>query len=227
MVIHPPVDAERFRPAAEVGSYYLMVSALVPYKRIDLAVEAFNCLNRPVKVVGGGPEEERLKKLAGPTVEFLGKRPDDELPHLYARCRALIFPGEEDFGIVPLEAQASGRPVIAYGKGGVLETVIPLNPPRIRSATGEQGHMVHGSGLPPPEEGPTGVFFYEQSVEALIEGVKLFEENAHRFKAARLRDHALRFDKAIFKAKIHALIDEKWREFQDSSGLRGRGSKSL
>lgn len=211
VVIHPPVDVHRFRPAEEDGDYYLVVSAFVPYKRIDLAIQAFNRLKLPLKIVGWGPEEKRWKKLAGPTVEFLGKRSDEELSGLYARCRALIFPGEEDFGIAPLEAQASGRPVIAYGKGGVLETVIPLN----RSPFPvPRSNMEHGTlNL----EHPTGVFFYEQTVDALIEAIKLFEENAHRFEKKRLRDHALRFDRATFKQKLQSFIEEKWHEFKGRS----------
>ncbi len=209
VVIHPPVDVKRFPLSEEDGEYYLVVSAFVPYKRIDLAIQAFNHLKLPLKIVGWGPEEGRLKRLAGPTVEFLGKRSDEELSRLYARCRALIFPGEEDFGIVPLEAQAAGRPVIAYGRGGVLETVIPINSSGFRVPGAELGDALN-----PKPETPTGVFFYEQTTEALIEAVRIFEANHHRFEPNRLRDHALQFDRALFKARILRFIEERWEEFQ-------------
>jgi len=117
-VIYPPVDVDAFSPATEREDYYLMVSALVPYKRVDLAVEAFNRSGRPLVVIGSGPEEERLRALASDNITFLGWQPSEVLAEHYARCRAFLFPGEEDFGITPLEAQASGRPVVAYGAGG-------------------------------------------------------------------------------------------------------------
>ncbi|MBI3327345.1 MAG: glycosyltransferase [Nitrospinae bacterium] len=219
-VIHPPVDTDRFQPAAEDGDYYLVVSALVPYKRIDLAIQACNRLKRPLKVVGWGPEEGRLQKLAGPTVEFLGRRSDAELAHLYARCRALIFPGEEDFGIVPLEAQAAGRPVIAYGKGGVLETVIPINPADPRSEIRDRGGTTQPIGPPSADREPTGIFFYEQTDRMVAEAVRLFEQRGHRFPKQRLRDHALTFDRGIFKAKFRTFIEDKWQAFQQDSRSR-------
>src|SRR6266700_7414778 len=126
-VIHPPVDVARFDVADEnPGEFYLVVSALAPYKRIDLAITAAGGLGRRLLVVGTGPEEQRLRALAGPGVEFLGWRSDAEVASLYRRCRAVLFPGEEDFGIVPLEAMAAGRPVIALAAGGALETVVDL-----------------------------------------------------------------------------------------------------
>jgi glycosyltransferase involved in cell wall biosynthesis len=192
-VVYPPVDVGRFRLSREPGSYYLMVSAFVPYKRIDLAVEAFTRLALPLKIVGWGPEERRLRSRAGPTVEFLGRRSDEELIPLYAGCRAVIFPGEEDFGIVPVEAQASGKPVIAYAKGGVLETLIPA---RTQDAF------------------PTGVFFYEQTADSLVHAVQSLEKDAGRFEPARLRDHAMQFDRAIFKDRIRTFIEEKWQAFR-------------
>jgi len=216
-VIHPPVDADRFQPAAVEGDYYLAVSALVPYKRIDLAIQACNRLKRPLKVVGWGPEEGRLQKLAGPTVEFLGRRSDAELAQLYAGCRALLFPGEEDFGIVPLEAQAAGRPVIAYGRGGVLETVIPLNPADPRSEMRDKGCTTHPVGPPSLDREPTGVFFYGQTEGALVEAVRLFEQHTHRFPKQRLREHALTFDRGIFKARFRTFIADKWQAFQQAT----------
>ena len=190
-VIYPPVDAWRFRPGEGEGSYYLVVSALVPYKRVDLAVAACTRLARPLKVVGVGAEARRLRRLAGPTVEFLGSPSDPEVAALYAGCRALLFPGLEDFGIAPLEAQAAGRPVIAYGEGGACETVVPLNP---RPAAGPA----------PPGPGdrgaePTGVFFYQPTADALVEAIQRFERSARAFHPKVLRDHALAFDRPLFK----------------------------
>jgi len=186
-VIFPPVDTARFHPIAPAqgGDFYLMVGALAPYKRVDLAVEAFNRLARPLHVVGTGPERARLRALAGPHVKLLGALPDAEIAHLYARCKALVFPGEEDAGITPLEAMASGRPVLAYGKGGVRDAVVPLEP----GAT-------H----------PTGIFFGRQSVEDLIDAVRRFEAAESRFDPAALRRHAEAFDRAHFKRRIEAFL---------------------
>ncbi|GLI96161.1 hypothetical protein LMG27198_51540 [Methylocystis echinoides] len=149
-VIHPPVDTAAFErvPPEQIGDFHLMVGELVRYKRPELAVEAFNQIRKPLVVIGGGEMLRELRGMAGPHVTILGPQPFNVLKHHYARCRALIFPGEEDFGIVPLEAMASGRPVIAYGKGGVTETVI---------------------------DGVTGSFFYEQSSAALIDAVRRCE----------------------------------------------------
>jgi glycosyltransferase involved in cell wall biosynthesis len=200
-VIHPPVDVDRFRPADRVEDYYLIVSALVPYKRVDLAIEAFNSLERRLKIVGEGPEEKRLKKIAGPKVEFLGEKPDRAVAELYAGCRALIFPGKEDFGIVPLEAQASGRPVVAYGAGGALETIVPLNPETFKNSE-QTGRMADLNGP------PSGVFFYQQTPEALQQAVELFESNDDCFDSRELRSHAQKFSRERFKAQIRAFIQE-------------------
>jgi glycosyltransferase involved in cell wall biosynthesis len=191
-VIYPPVDCQRFRLSEDAGEFYLVVSALTPYKRVDLAVEAANRLGVRLVVVGSGPEERRLRALAGPTVEFLGWRADAEVADLYARCRALLFPGVEDFGIVPLEAMASGKPVLAFERGGVRETVVPL----------EQGI-----------ESPTGLFFAEQTVEALAEAIRRFEASAHRFDPKALRAHAEAFDRPLFKERIAAYVARQRQEF--------------
>jgi glycosyltransferase involved in cell wall biosynthesis len=183
-VIHPPVDAERFRLGNRQEPYYLIVSALVPYKRIDIAVAAFNRLKLPLKIAGDGPMREKLSKMARPNVEILGWIDDQALPALYASCQALIFPGEEDFGIVPLEAQASGRPVVAYGKGGALETILPLDNMGVA----------------------TGVFFRESTSESLIEAVRIFQQNRHRFDPAAIRCHACRFSRDRFKVQIEDFI---------------------
>ena len=128
VVIYPPVDVDRFVPADHHDDYFLSLGRLIPYKRVDLIVEACTRLNLPLKVGGTGRDLERLKSIAGPTVEFLGFVPVDDLPELFARCRAFVFPGLEDFGITPVQAQATGRPVIAYAGGGALDTVIPAKP---------------------------------------------------------------------------------------------------
>jgi glycosyltransferase involved in cell wall biosynthesis len=190
-VIHPPVDVQRFELAEGAGGdFYLVVSALVPYKRVDVAVLAANALGRRLLVVGTGPEERRLRALAGATVEFLGWRDDAEIARLYRQCRAVLFPGCEDFGIVPLEAMASGRPVIAFGAGGALETVEPLG----------------------GDASPTGVFFEDQRPEALASAIERFEGEAHRFLPKTLRAHAERFDREHFRDAIRAWVTARVAE---------------
>jgi glycosyltransferase involved in cell wall biosynthesis len=180
-VIYPPVETKKFSLSRRDDNFYLAVSALVPYKRIDIAISAFNQLGKKLVIVGSGNEERHLKKLGGKNIEFLGWVEDEGLRDYYERCRALVFPGEEDFGIVPLEAQACGKPVIAYAKGGVLETVTK----------------------------DTGVFFSTQTPRALMEAVKYFESKKDTFNPQLLRENALRFDREIFKNKISSFIQEK------------------
>ena len=187
-VIYPPVDVDRFAISSNVQPFYLIVSALVPYKRIDLAIEAFNALQLPLKVVGSGPLRRSLEQRAKSNIEFLGWLDDARIAELYASCQALIFPGEEDFGIVPLEAQASGRPVIAFKRGGLLETVIGL----------EES---------PSQLNPTGIFFDQQNAASLIAAVRLFERNRERFVPDRIRAHAQRFGRNRFKQEIAQFID--------------------
>ena len=182
-VIYPPVSVDQFSVSEVDDGYYLIVSALVPYKRVDLAVEAFKRSGERLLIVGTGPESGRLQSLASRNIEFLGWQPDTELAGLYARCRALIFPGIEDFGIVPLEAMASGKPVVAFGQGGALETVVD-DPQRA-----------------------TGVFFREQTPEALREAlVKLHDLklNPHTIRA-----HAEQFDRKIFKENYRRHVERK------------------
>ena len=187
-VIYPPVDIDKFHLAETLQPYYLIVSALVPYKRVDLAVEAFNALKLPLKIVGDGPLRRFLQRQAKSNVEFLGRVDDAKLAELYAESQALIFPGEEDFGIAPLEAQASGRPVIAFQRGGLLETVVGLN----GSSAGQH---------------PTGVFFAEQRAESLIAAVELYEKNRAAFHPETMRRHAAKFSRERFKQEIAAYIE--------------------
>lgn len=190
-IIYPPVECHRFKPSSVDEGFYLVVSAFAPYKRIDLAVEAFNKLGLPLKIIGSGQDEKKLRAMANPNIEFLGWQSDEKIAEYYAKCSAFIFPGEEDFGITPLEAQASGKPVIAYGSGGALETVVP------QGVAGKK---------------PTGVFFGEQTVDSLLAAVKRFEENRAEFIPAEIRKNAELFDRPVFKATMKAFIDEKIRE---------------
>jgi glycosyltransferase involved in cell wall biosynthesis len=180
-VIYPPVDTSFFKPYnSKIKDYFLVVSRLNPYKHIDLAVEAFNELGLPLYVVGSGPDEKRLKKLAKNNVKFLGKLRDNGVVKLYSECRAFILPGEEDFGLTPVEAQSCGRPVIAYRAGGALESVI---------------------------EGQTGVFFDKQEKASLIGAIRKF--NGMTFDAAKIRENASRFDKEVFKRKVREFVNAK------------------
>ena len=189
-VIYPPVDVARFRIEESPGEFYLVVSALTPYKRVDLVVEAASRLGRRLVIVGSGPEEAKLRAMAGPTVELLGWRDDAETADLYARCRALIFPTLEDFGITPLEAMASGRPVIALGQGGALETVVP----------------------PGGSEPATGLFFERQTVDDLVAAIQRFESGSPRFEPKALRRRAESFDRPLFKERIERYIASRWQE---------------
>ncbi|MEA3344901.1 MAG: glycosyltransferase [Chloroflexota bacterium] len=176
-VIHPPVDTGRFQIADEQEDYFLIVSRLVPYKRIGLAVEACTKLGLPLVVLGEGRDRDRLEALAGPTVRFLGWASDVERARYMSRCRAFLFPGREDFGIAPVEAQAAGRPVIAYAAGGALDTII---------------------------EGETGTFFHQPTREALAEALLQFDEEDYDPKT--IRRNAERFDTAVFKRKLKEFI---------------------
>jgi glycosyltransferase involved in cell wall biosynthesis len=183
-VIHPPVEISRFRLENKKEDFFLIVSSLVPYKKINLAIEAFDRLGYPLRIIGSGPEEKKLRAMAKANIEFMGWQPDEVVAKSYSACRALIFPGEEDFGIVPLEAMGCGKPVIAYGKGGILETVLTYDTSR--------------SGGPPP----TGLFFREPNVESLIDAVERFTQIEGEFDPSAIRQHALQWDRAIFKEKI-------------------------
>jgi glycosyltransferase involved in cell wall biosynthesis len=185
-VIHPPVAVETFAPGA-VKDFYLLVGQLVPYKRTDIAVAAFNRLGKKLVVVGHGSESARLRRMAGPNIVFLGSQPAAELRRLYAECRALIFPGEEDFGIVPVEAMASGRPVIGYDKGGIRDSVT---------------------------NGVTGILYSEQNVEGLMAAVARFEAEEPRFVPADIAAGAARFSGSRFRNEFAALAERKMADFR-------------
>ncbi|QPC85037.1 glycosyltransferase [Phototrophicus methaneseepsis] len=187
VIIYPPVETARFQPVPEshVEDYFLIVSRLIPYKRIDLAVQAATRLGLPLKIGGKGRDMERLRAMAGPTVEFLGYVPDEDLPGLMARAKAFIFPGLEDFGITPVQAEAAGRPVIAYKGGGALDTVLP---------------------------GITGEFFDEMTVDALADVMMDFDVS--KYDPAVIRRHALQFDRNVFDEQIRAFVAQSWQAHQ-------------
>ena len=190
-VIYPPVGTAALSVVREHEDFDLIVSALVPYKRVDIAVEAYNRMGRCLVVIGDGPDLFRLRQMAGPTVQMLGWRPDDDVRDHFRRCRAVVFPGEEDFGIVPVEAIACGKPVVAYARGGALETVL---------------------------EGPalkTGVLFQEQTAESLSAAVRKLE--AESFDTIAMHAFALGFDREIYKLKMKEYILKRWEGFQAGS----------
>ncbi|MFN2290680.1 MAG: glycosyltransferase [Anaerolineae bacterium] len=183
-IIYPPVDTDHFAPASgrPTEDYFLIVSRLIPYKRIDLAVRAFNQLGLPLWIAGDGRDRESLEGIAGPSVRFLGRVPDEELSDLMAGCRAFVFPGLEDFGIAPVQAMATGRPVIAFEGGGAKDYVV---------------------------EGVTGAFFREQTPEDLAEAVRNFDVSSVDPQA--IRAHAQKFDTEIFKSQLWAFVQEALR----------------
>ncbi len=178
VVIYPPVDTSLFTIADTLDPYFLVVSRLEPYKRIDLAIQAFNELGLPLIVIGNGTERRKLQQAAKSHITFLGRQSDEVVREHLSQCQALIFPGEEDFGMTPVEAQASGRPVIAYRGGGALETVT------------EQ----------------TGQFFFPKTAEALAQAVRQFD--ADRFDSATSQQHARQFDIAVFRRQMRQILEE-------------------
>lgn len=176
-IIFPPVDTGRFAISPDVGDYYIMVARAAPYKRLDLAVDAFTRLNIPLKIAGQGRQMQALRGRAGSNVEFLGRVSDADLPDLLARAKGYVMPGEEDFGIAPVEANACGRPVVAYGAGGALDSQL---------------------------DGETGVLFCEQTVDSLCGAILRAE--ATKFDSHFIRRHAQRFDTQVFRAKMHKAV---------------------
>jgi glycosyltransferase involved in cell wall biosynthesis len=190
-VIYPPVDTALYRPTAERSGRFLVVSRLLGYKRIDLAVEAASRLGLPLDVIGDGPERERLCAMAGPTVRLLGRQPDDIVRHAMATCIALVLPGSEDFGLTPVEVQASGRPPVAFASGGALETI---------------------------EDGRTGFHFPAQTWEAVGAGMRRAQRES--LSPAELRASAERFDRSVFADKLRAFIASRLqRRFHDLASL--------
>ena len=190
-IIYPPVDTRAFQPSGVPDDFFLVASRLIPYKRVDLVVEAFNRLGLPLKIVGDGRDRADLQARARQNIEFLGRVSDDELRELYARCRAFIFPGEEDFGIAPVEAQACGRPVIAFAAGGALDTVV---------------------------EGATGMYFRDPTAESLTDAVRRFD--AATWDSAAIRANAERFSVDTFSSQFTSLVTELSDKRQRPSGDR-------
>jgi glycosyltransferase involved in cell wall biosynthesis len=180
VVIYPPVDTSRFAPAAHHEDFFLVLGRLIPYKRVNLAVEAFNTLGLPLIIAGDGRDRPRLEARARPNVKFLGRVSDAEAADLMARCRAFVFPGLEDFGIAPVQAMAAGRPVVAFAGGGALDTVV---------------------------EGVTGAFFREATAASLAATIRAFDDDC--FKPAAIRHYAERFDTNVFEQTLPAFIAEK------------------
>ena len=185
-MIYPPVNTSFFSPDEKVKreDYFLVVSALVPYKRVDLAVRAFGKLGLPLKVVGTGPEMKKLREASPGNVSFEGWLSDEEVREHYRKCKAFVFPGEEDFGLTPIEANACGTPVIAYRKGGVTESIV---------------------------DGRTGVFFEEQSEESLVEAVEKLGKM--ELDAGACREQSLKFDTEVFRKEFEGFVLGKYSEF--------------
>lgn len=200
MVIYPPVDTNSFDIVGEYGDYYITCSRMVPYKKMDLIVEAFSKTDKKLVVIGDGPDFKKIKALAGPNVELRGFLPHEEKKDLISRSKAFIFAAEEDFGIAPIEAQAAGIPVIAYGKGGILETVI--------------GDFPKDYSL---NAGSTGVFFQNQTVDSLLDAIHYFEANAQLFQKEVIRKNACRFSTERFEKEFKETIENlytNWKQTQ-------------
>ena len=181
-VVYPFVDISRFGAARRPGSKYLIVGAFAPYKRIDLAIEAFNRLELPLQIVGSGQDEKKLRGIAGPTIEFLGARSNEEIAALYSTCKAFVFPGAEDFGITPLEAMCAGAPVIAFAEGGATETVTER----------------------------TGVFFSPQTVESMMDAILKIEQGTVSIHESDCRARAAMFSRDRFQKELAAVIRQAW-----------------
>jgi glycosyltransferase involved in cell wall biosynthesis len=192
-VIYPPVAIDRFSPNPQRDDFYFVLSRFVPYKRVDLIVEAFTHLDLPLVVVGDGAERQHLQNIAGKNITFLRHQPEAVVVDLMQRCKAFVYAAAEDFGIALVEAQAAGAPVIAYGKGGAAESIIP---------------------------GKTGLLFAEQTVDSLIDAIKTFEAGQIKFDQTQIRQNAERFAPERFQRELSIYIDRKWTEFQRKDALQ-------
>ncbi len=186
-VIYPPVDVEKFELCEQKEEFYMTASRMVPYKKIDMIVEAFSKTNKKLVVIGTGPDMDKIKAKAGKNIELMGYQSDEVMINMMQRAKAFIFAAEEDFGITPVEAQACGTPVICLGRGGTKETVVDML---------------------------SGVHFMEQSVESLLEAVEKFEKNSDMFEPQKIRENALRFSKERFEKEIKEFVEEKYEIFK-------------
>ena len=200
-VLHPPVNVDRFKWNKPREDFYLSVCRLVPNKRVDLVVRAFNKLKLPLVVVGDGVEKAHLKNLAGPTVQILGFQSQENIQNLMSKCRAFVYAGIEDFGIAPVEAMASGAPVIGFGKGGILDTVKCFNSNS--------------------EKGATGLLFHDQTVKSLVEAIEFFKEKQlwRDLKSELIRDWSNSFSQDSFKKRFEKIINRAWREHMNSCDI--------
>jgi glycosyltransferase involved in cell wall biosynthesis len=189
-VIYPPIDCSKYKVSSRIEDYFLMVSRLEPYKKVDIAVNAFNKLGMKLKIIGNGSQKAKILERSHKNIEVIGNVPDEELKEYLARCRAVIFPQREDFGLVPLEANASGRPVIAFGEGGIFETMVPFDGENLSKAT--------------------ALFFYSQTEYDLINAIRKFEEI--EFNVSALVENAKRFDKVEFTKKMELFLKEKLKQ---------------
>ena len=187
-VIYPPVDVDKFTLREAKEEFYLTASRMVPYKKIDLIVEAFSQTDKKLLVIGDGPDMAKIKSKAGKNVELLGFASDETMADLMGRAKAFVFAAEEDFGITPVEAQACGTPVICFGRGGARETVL---------------------------DGESGLYFMEQNAKELLAAVAKFEQNYDKFEPVKIRENSLKFSRARFEAEIKSYVEKKYEEFKD------------
>ena len=187
-VIYPPVDVDKFTLREAKDEFYLTASRMVPYKKIDLIVEAFSQTDKKLLVIGDGPDIEKIKSKASKNIELLGFADDKTMVDLMGQAKAFVFAAEEDFGITPVEAQACGTPVICFGRGGALETV---------------------------QEGISGLYFMEQNVKELLGAVAKFEQNRDKFEPVKIRENSLRFSRARFESEIKSYVEKKYKEFKE------------
>ena len=187
-VIYPPVDVDKFTLREAKEEFYLTASRMVPYKKIDLIVEAFSQTDKKLLVIGDGPDMAKIKSKAGKNVELLGFASDETMADLMGRAKAFVFAAEEDFGITPVEAQACGTPVICFGRGGARETVL---------------------------DGESGLYFMEQNAKELLAAVAKFEQNYDKFEPIKIRENSLKFSRARFESEIKSYVEKKYEEFKD------------